>query len=68
MRTITFICGCLFIYLNNKLIGAIPYNIKHMICPHCKNDDVRLIEILIKWKDRITYFCSVCSKRFDVKL
>ena len=35
-------------------------------CPHCGNDDMTMIEIIVKYANRIVYFCNVCSKKWDV--
>lgn len=38
-------------------------------CPHCGNDDKRMIEIAITiesaFSKRIIYYCEVCSKEFE---
>jgi len=36
-------------------------------CPHCKNDDKRLIELTAKYRDKIVYTCDVCCKTWEDK-
>lgn len=34
----------------------------HLQCPHCKNDNPKMIEIIGKKNLDIKYRCEVCSK------
>ena len=40
-------------------------------CPHCKNDDSRMIEYVVTWRklppNTHVYLCLNCSKEFQVK-
>jgi DNA-directed RNA polymerase subunit RPC12/RpoP len=40
-----------------------------IVCPHCGNDDERMIELLSPGKGNMpsSYVCQVCSKFFLVK-
>lgn len=37
-------------------------------CPHCKNDDPSMLEIIGRNDEKIAYRCEVCSKPFVIKL
>ena len=37
-----------------------------MQCPHCKNDDERLITYISATVTKLVYICEVCSKHFLV--
>lgn len=36
---------------------------KNLMCPHCQNDRLDLIEYMPSWK---VWVCTVCSKMFEV--
>lgn len=42
-------------------------NIQKPTCPHCKNDDMSLIEIVLRITNGTYYLCNVCSKSFFLK-
>jgi len=36
-------------------------------CPHCQNDDKRMIEVTAEYIDKIIYTCDVCTKHWPVR-
>ena len=40
---------------------------KLVICPHCQNDDMKMIELI--WQTAIAFYyqCNVCSKSFSIR-
>jgi DNA-directed RNA polymerase subunit RPC12/RpoP len=40
---------------------------KMLKCPHCGNDDQRMISLVQEFQTYIKYFCEVCSKIFEIK-
>jgi len=35
-------------------------------CPHCTNDDARLMEQISSYKGYMLFRCDVCSRKFDI--
>ena len=36
-------------------------------CPHCQNEDITLIELVLRVINGTYYLCAVCSKSFFLK-